>query len=79
MYVVLTIQDGLPTDASDLIERHEDASALFLSTMHEKFTNADEYTAGDWEKIVDKGYEKWGNGSICLLDLDGIDLLGRQV
>jgi hypothetical protein len=44
----------------------ENCERDFLDACSVNLSNWDEYTQEDIDKIVEQGYEKFGNGSICL-------------
>ena len=63
--IVVVIKDNV----LDNVETFKDGMAgenLFLQKCSENLSNWDEYTVEDKSTILENGYEKFGNGSICI-------------
>ena len=54
----------------DTPKGNEEAEACFLVMCEYKLSNWEEYTSADKKAILDNGYEKFGNGSICITHSD---------
>lgn len=50
----------------DRSEISSQAEQHFLDLCREKIWNFDEYTQDDIDAILDNGYEKYGDNSICI-------------
>lgn len=72
-FLLITTEDNVPTEVIllDNVEPDVDrelAQEAFLAKCRERFSNFDQYTQADIQVILDQGYEKSGNGSVCLYD-----------
>ena len=65
LILVIEIQDSV-IDGVHLCDSSKEAEFKFIELCREKIPNFNERTFDDIEDILDNGYEKWGNNSICI-------------
>ena len=65
---IIVIKDGV---VDTVIQTDETACEKdFFEAVKQKISNWDEYTQEDRDAILKQGYERFGNGSICLTWID---------
>lgn len=71
MYLVMTINDGLPDETLHIGHDLAVAQQHFLDACRERISNFDEYGPGDIDAILDNGYEQFAGRTraVCYLDL----------
>jgi hypothetical protein len=62
---VIVIKNNI-VDANILCANREEAQRVFLDKCNTYISNWDEYSKEDVDAVLEDGYEKFGNGSICL-------------
>lgn len=62
---VIVIKDNLVLIARRF-ETSQEAEQEFLSQLQTRISNWEEYTSDDISAILEQGYEKTNNGSVCL-------------
>lgn len=72
MYLILTIRSNV-VDETVLLNDRDIAEKHFLDTCSTSISNWDEYTADDIEAVLDNGYVEKIDGSVCFLDLTGLE------
>lgn len=65
MIAVTVVKDNV-VDSLWIFPDVESAEKKFLDECSTRLSNWDEYTQDDIDSILADGYEKFGNGSICL-------------
>ena len=62
---VIVVRDNV-VDEHVLCRDSKHAEKVFRDKLAECLSNWDEYTQEDIDCVLDNGYEKFGNGSVCL-------------
>lgn len=68
MFSVITIKDEVLDEVVWSGPDRLEGEKHFLDTLTSCISNFNEYTSRDIDVILDQGYERFGNGSICFID-----------
>jgi len=68
MKVVVVIRNNVVDETFGFTgpEANDRAEAKFIETLKKELRNFEDYTLTDLEAILDDGFEKTTNGSVCL-------------